>query len=121
MRLADEVRDQIEAFVEGELAPVELSGWLDSVADEVGATKDAPLQSLVGQTYTLLAERSYGDRTTADVRDELAVLMRGRTTHAATHDRHDEALIGSDAQAVTHDARFVEPSFSSTTHATAYA
>jgi hypothetical protein len=73
MRLADEVCEQVQAFVAGDLAPHELAGWLDSVADEMDA-EDSATRRLVGQAYTLLAEFDRGDRTIEDVRARLDAL-----------------------------------------------
>ena len=75
MRLADEVRAEIQAFVSGRIGVHELEGWLDSVAAEVHATEDAGLRELTDRAYSLLAEMSYGDRTAEDAHRELVTLI----------------------------------------------
>lgn len=75
MRLADEVRVQIEAFVEGCLSARVLEGWLDSIADEIHANGDPTLRQWNGQVYVLLAELGYGDRTAESARHELQTLL----------------------------------------------
>jgi hypothetical protein len=82
MRLADEVRAEIQAFVAGRISVHELEGWLDSVAHEVHAEKDPVLRPLTDRTYSLLAEISYGDRTVNDARRELERLVNSTTSAA---------------------------------------
>lgn len=72
MRLADEVRADIQAFASGRIGEHELEGWLDCASAEVHAQKDSDLRALTDRTYSLLAEVSYGDRTVGDARQELA-------------------------------------------------
>lgn len=74
MRLSDEVRAEIQAFVAGRIGEHELEGWLDSVSAEVHTQGDSELRALTDRTYSLLAEVSYGDRTIEDARQELALL-----------------------------------------------
>lgn len=80
MRLADEVRTKLKAFVDGNLSAHELAGWLDSVADEIHADDDPTLRRRIGQVYILLAELSYGDRTAESVRNEVETLLRQAET-----------------------------------------
>ena len=47
MRLSDEVRAELHAFVSGRIGEHELEGWLDSVAAEVHAEGDAELRASV--------------------------------------------------------------------------
>ena len=75
MRLADEVRAEIQAFATGRIGEHELEGWLDSVATDVHASGDPVLRTLTDRTYSLLAEASYGDRSVEDVRQELERLV----------------------------------------------
>ncbi len=75
MRLADEVRAEIQAFATRRLDARELEGWLDTVAPEIHAGGDADLRALADRTLSLLAEVSYGDRTVDDARLELAALI----------------------------------------------
>jgi hypothetical protein len=63
MRLADEVRDQIQSFMDGNIDSQQLTGWLDSVSDEIDADHDQRLRELAGATYTIVAEFGYGHRT----------------------------------------------------------
>ena len=84
MPLADEVREQIEAFVKGRLAARALEGWLDSVADEIHSDDDPSLRQRVGQVYILLAELSYGDRTLENTQAEVAMLV-GEASTAHVH------------------------------------
>jgi hypothetical protein len=75
MRLADEVREQIQAFIDGRLQSRELQGWLDSVADEVHADRDGTVRQLTGEVYVVLAELGYGDRTIESAVGELMRLL----------------------------------------------
>ena len=59
MRLADEVRAEIEAFVAGRIGEHELEGRLDSASAEIHAQGDTDLRALTDRTYSLLAEVSY--------------------------------------------------------------
>jgi hypothetical protein len=74
MRLADEVREQLEAFVVGKLSSHEVAGWLDSIAPELHAVGQGHLRHLVGQVYVLLSELGCGDRTAESTRTEVARL-----------------------------------------------
>lgn len=67
MRLADEVRDQIQSFMDGNIDSQQLTGWLDSVSDEIDADEDRKLRELAGATYTLVAEFGYGHRTWSEL------------------------------------------------------
>jgi hypothetical protein len=82
MRLADEVRAEIQAFVAGRISAHELEGWLDSVAHEVHAEKDLVLRPLTDRTFSLLAEISYGDRTVDDARLELKRFVNSTASDA---------------------------------------
>lgn len=119
MRLADEVCEQIQAFIDGCLAPHELAGWLDSVADEVHVD-DSATRHLTGQAYILLAELGYGDRTIKDVREELSGLVGGQVTRASVGGAPQETVTGSDAQLVTRDVELAEWSSARTIFAEAY-
>lgn len=85
MPLADEVREQLKTFAEGNLGPHELAGWLDSVAPELHAPGEEHLRRVVGQVYVLLAELGYGDRTAACTRHEVQKLL----DQTATPKNHD--------------------------------
>jgi hypothetical protein len=71
MRLADEVREQIQLYMDGDLSSEQLMGWLDSVSDEIDAANDPTLHRLVGTIYTVVAEFGYGHRTWIELRGEL--------------------------------------------------
>lgn len=75
MRLADEVRAQLNAFVDGSLSAHELAGWLDSVAPELHAPGAENPRRLVGQVYVVLSELGYGDRTAESARAEVAEVL----------------------------------------------
>lgn len=84
MRLIDEIRAQIQAFIDDSLTARELEGWLDSVVDESHAEKSGESRRLAGQAYALLAELSYGDRSMQEVKAELLQLLRESNTGTVT-------------------------------------
>jgi hypothetical protein len=75
MPLAEEVREQIQAFIDDRLQSRELEGWLDSIADDVEADPDVSTRHLIGQVYVVLAEIGYGDRTIDSAVGELRRLL----------------------------------------------
>jgi hypothetical protein len=91
MPLADDVREQIQAFIDGHLQSRELEGWLDSVAEEVHADPDRTVRQLIGEVYIVLAEIGYGDRTIDSAVDELRRLLtrsRRPQIHASAPTAH---------------------------------
>lgn len=86
MRLADEVRGQIQAFITNDLSPRDLEGWLDSAAEEIHADADPSVRQLTGRVYIVLAEISDGGLSVQDGRVELHDLLTTTGPHAAaTH------------------------------------
>jgi hypothetical protein len=94
MRLADEVRAQLEAFVDGCLSANKLAGWLDSAAPELHASGGESLRRVVGQVYVVLAELDYGDRTGESTRAEVAKLLDDLRS-APIHDPNQAAGVNT--------------------------
>src|SRR5690349_3810795 len=91
MRLTDEVRGQIQAFIDGRLNPHELEGWLDSVAEEVHSDPHPNLRQLVGRVYLVLAEASDGLMSLDDARADLSSQLTSSSPE----------IVSSDVAAVT--------------------
>src|SRR6266496_2978830 len=75
MQLANDVNEQIRAFVRGQLVARELEGWLDAAAAEIHAEGDPNLRARTDHVLSVLAEVDYGHRTSDDVRRLLAAMI----------------------------------------------
>lgn len=83
MHLAEYVREQLRAFVDGKLSADDLSDLLDGVAPEVHAADDASLRVLTDRVFSLLAEARYGDRDLDEARREVVTALQQPVSRAS--------------------------------------
>jgi hypothetical protein len=68
-----EIREQIAAYVAGDIVSQELEDRLEDAAWDLDVE---PQRTWVGTVLRLLAERSHGDWTDAELRDQIGALNR---------------------------------------------
>src|SRR5689334_16489269 len=83
VNLAQMLREEIMAYVEGRQALAALRTWLADHVQEIANSDDPDVERLDGQAWILIAELDYGHRDEADVRTRLAA--------AITPERHAAA------------------------------
>lgn len=88
MDLAQELRDQIDAFIEGREPIGTLRDWLDLHVEAIEDAGVPELDVLTGNLWALLAELDYGHRSETDLRVDL----RGHLLTADNVPTHGETV-----------------------------
>jgi hypothetical protein len=76
MNLLFEVRDQVQAYLDGSQSLGDLDYWLAGYVQAIADADDERVRRLVGRAWLLIDELGYGHRDEASVRDELAAALQ---------------------------------------------